>query len=129
MPHKIVIELERMKYPHTGLYHFGKQLGMELARQQQPDEQFHFYMPGKLTGLFGNHVKYIAQKSFHKLLLPRPSRFDVWHATQQGGDYFPLKAKVKKVLTIHDLNFMYDEGKSVVKKERYMDKLKEKIAL
>lgn len=127
MKHHIFIDFERMKYPHTGLYHFSRQLGAALASQQQADELFHFYMPAKLAGLFGDHVKYIAQQSFHKLLLPSPSRFQVWHATQQGTEYYPTASRVKKVLTIHDINFMYDEKKSAEKKKKYLDKLKQKV--
>lgn len=127
MVHNIFIDLERMKYPHTGLYHFSKQLGTALAAQQQPDEMFHFYMPDQLAGLFGNQVKYIAQKSFHKFFLPAPSRFQVWHATQQGTEYYPIGARVKKVLTIHDINFMYDDNKSADKKKKYLNKLKQKV--
>lgn len=80
-----------------------------------------------MEGCFGRNVNYIRQRSFHKYYSPCISNFDVWHAAQQGTQYFPYKSSQKKILTIHDINFMHDGSKSAEKKKRYLSDLEKKI--
>jgi glycosyltransferase involved in cell wall biosynthesis len=122
----ILIDCERMKYPHTGLYHYCLNLGKALMQIKTDDEQFHFFVPPNEVHAFGGDAKYIRQNAFHKLISPN-GMFDVWHATHQGTEYFPFKKKTKIVLTIHDLNFLYDEYKDASKKKTYVKKLQEKV--
>ena len=126
MPDKIIIDFERMKYPNTGLYHFCYHLGKSLT-QLANEEELSFYVPKDAVGGFGNKAKYIEQKSLHKFWMPDLSKYDIWHAAQQGTEYFPFNSKAKKVLTIHDINFMHDPCKSASKKTKYLRGLEKKI--
>ncbi len=122
---RIVIDCERMKYPHTGLYHFCLQLGRSLL-QEAEREEFFFFVAKKNKDIFGRDTQYIQQHFAHKLLLPDTRRFDVWHVTHQGSPYFPDKRKIPIVLTVHDLNFMKDHSKSPDKKRKYLKELQHK---
>ena len=126
MPNKIIIDFERMKYPNTGLYHFCNHLGNSLSRMKT-DELLSFYVPGSFNGYFGKSVEYVEQKSFHKFWMPHTNKYNIWHIAQQGTEYFPFRSKAKKVLTIHDINFMHDAGKSAIKKAKYLKGLGKKI--
>lgn len=126
VPNKIIIDFERMKYPNTGLYHFCYQLGKSLSKQKN-GEELSFYVPKNEIGCFGNSVQYVGQKAFHKFFMPFISRYTIFHAAQQGTDYFPFHRKIKKVLTIHDINFMHDATKSGSKKRTYLNELEKKI--
>lgn len=125
---RILFDCERMKYPHTGLYHFCKQLGQALALAKHPlSDRLSFYIRASEQGLFGEKAHYLRQHSLHKFVLPDLSRYAVWHATYQGTMYYPLHKKIRIVLTIHDLNFMHEENRPAHKKERELKKLQQKI--
>ncbi len=124
MPANIIIDCERMKYPHTGLYHYCRQLSHSLIKlQTNTPSSFAFYVPPAEKGFLGNRTEYSIQKWWHKLYNPAASGYQLWHGTYQGTNYYPTQKKVKKVLTIHDLNFLYDSNKSEEKKNKYLQKV------
>jgi glycosyltransferase involved in cell wall biosynthesis len=125
---KIILDFERMKYPHTGLYHFCLELGRALLLNAGKSEtELYFFINEKSKNLFGNGAHYIHQLAAHKLILPDTSKFNVWHATQQGTSYYPYKRKIPVVLTIHDLNFMHGAGKTAAAKKKQLHELQKKV--
>ncbi len=125
---KIIFDCERMKYPHTGLYHFCHQLGNALRENAEENQaQLSFYVRASEQSAFGENANYIAQHSLHKFWLPSTRKYQVWHATYQGTQYYPYHRRIKIILTIHDLNFLYDEHKPEHKKLREIKKLQQKI--
>lgn len=122
---KIIFDCERMKYENTGLYHYCLNLGNYLKNYTDAAaEGLVFYTPFDALQLFGNKSQYILQNELHKFFLPSLEKYTVWHATHQGSQYIPFRNKnIKVVLSIHDLNFMYDVSKSAQKKERYLRRL------
>jgi len=123
----ILFDAERMKYPHTGLYHFCWQLGNAIKDIVNEKEKLHYYVPASIQGFFGSDVQYLVQQSFHKWLLPYTNTIQVWHATHQSTDYFPFQKKCKIVLTVHDLNFLLDEEKTEFKRKKYIKDLQKKV--
>lgn len=124
----ILFDCERMKYPHTGLYHFCLQLGNALIRNSDAAlEKISFYMPAAAGKVFGDDVSYVTQNSFHKFLFPPVEKYDIWHGTYQGSNYVPSGAFVKKVLTIHDLNFLYEHEARPEKIRRSLKKIQKQI--
>ena len=56
--------------------------------------------------------------------MPSLKGYDIWHATYQDSYYIPFRdKKIKVILSIHDLNFMYDESKSEAKRQKYLRRL------
>lgn len=125
---KIVFDCERMKYANTGLYSYCLQLGMRLPQACEPArERIVFFTPQQLKGLFGKTHPYITQHSLQKFRLPPLKAYDVWHATYQNSDYLPFfNKKIKVVLTVHDLNFLY-ENKPEEKKKKYLRHLQNNV--
>ena len=124
---KILLDCERMKFRHTGLYYFCLKLGQALLEQAK-EEALYFYTPGSAKDCFGR-AHYIRQRSIDKFLLPSVKQLDVWHCTFQGSSYFPFRKKVHKLLTIHDINFMSDAKLPQEKKDKYLALLAKKIQL
>ncbi len=122
----ILLDCERMKYPNTGLYHLCLQLGKAL-QEEAHDDNMYFYTPASVKGCFGNAAHYVTQRSLDKFMLPSIKGLDVWHCNFQGSNYYPFRKKVKKVFTVHDINFMYDDNLSPEKKEKYRLRIKEKV--
>lgn len=125
---QILLDCERMKYAHTGLYYYCLHLAQSLEKALDTDrETLYYYLPANAKGVLDEKKNYIKQHSLHKFLLPSIKRFDLWHSTYQGTNYFPFKRKISVVLTIHDLNFMHDPKKSAEKKKEYLKQLELKI--
>lgn len=126
---KIVFDCERMKYPDTGLYHYCLNLGKYLEKNiSLGEEELFFYSPGQEQHWSFSPANHITQSPLHKFMLPPLGSFDIWHATYQSTHYMPLRnRRIKVVLSIHDLNFMYDERKSAAKKQRYLGYLQSLI--
>ena len=126
---KIVFDCERMKYANTGLFTYCLQLGIHLQHACDSGiEQITFFTPQQLTGIFGNEAAYIKQNSLQKFCMPSLSNYNIWHSTYQGSHYIPVyNKKIKVILTIHDLNFLYDSYKSQTKKKKYLHSLQNNI--
>ena len=116
--HKIIFDCERMKYPDTGLYHYCLNLGKYLEKNiNLKEEQLHFYSPPAQQDWSFTTSNHLTQSPFHKFKLPALNSYDIWHATYQNTHYIPmLNKKIKVVLSIHDLNFMYDEKNQQLKR-------------
>lgn len=125
MVKRIIFDCERMKYENTGLYHYCLNLGNHLKKYTETDsENLTYYTPFGTRELFGNSGDHIIQTELHKFRMPALKRFNLWHATYQDSYYLPFRNKeIKVVLSIHDLNFMYDPSKSESKKQKYLRRL------
>ena len=125
---KIVFDCERMKYASTGLYHYALNLGTALGKKMVATrESMTYFSPADTIGVFGEGSSYLRQHSLQKFMLPSLRDFDIWHATYQSSDYLPKRNKdIKVVLSIHDLNFLY-ENKSEGKRVRYLNHLQQNI--
>ena len=122
MMKRIIFDCERMKYENTGLYHYCLNLGNRLKKNIDPRiENISFYTPYGTGRFFGEGPGHLMQNELHKLCMPSLKDYTIWHATYQDSYYLPFRnKKIKVILTIHDLNFMYDDAKSVSKKQKYL---------
>lgn len=125
---RILIDCERMRHPHTGLYHYCLQLGNSILKKVGDDrEKIAFYLPTSAEHAFGENANYVSQHFIHKLFFPDTKSVDIWHCTYQGSRYYPFGKKVSVVLTIHDLNFLYDGKRSEKRINKYLNRLQLKI--
>jgi glycosyltransferase involved in cell wall biosynthesis len=125
---RVVFDCERMKYPYTGLYHFCLHLGEALSAIAPAHQKEMLFYTNKATPhVFGEGKKYIRQLSHHKFFNHPYSVGDVWHATYQGSMYLPGTSKVKKVLTVHDLNFIYEHAGDKHIRKRYLGRIQKRI--
>mgnify|MGYP000545102375 CR=1 FL=1 len=69
---KIIFDGERMKYPHTGLYHFCLQLGSAIQNNKGDEEELTFYVRENWNsdelGLLGeNYQLIVTYKNFENI--------------------------------------------------------------
>lgn len=93
MPKKILIDFEKIKDPYSGLGQFCSHLKFYFDQGQL---NLNYWIPGKWQKL--------AKKCHH--FLPKS---DVFHAVHQDSPYLPNFKKTKYILTIHDLNALYEQ--------------------
>lgn len=131
---RFVIDCERMKYPNNGLYTYCSELGQTLLKLIAPPEELYFYLPSYQKTIFSDQAHY-KQKLWHKLWLPYSKDIQLWHTTYQLSDYIPESPDIKRVLTIHDLNFLYKPNYKhritgqLAKVQRMVDKADHLIAI
>lgn len=103
----VIFDCERLKHPHTGLYHYTHQLAHALAGEAHnlQGEELRFYVHDRNRGLLDGAIKTKDIGKFDRGILFDP-RVKLWHISSQLSHYQPLNGK--KVLTIHDLNYLYE---------------------
>lgn len=127
---EIILDCERMKYPYTGLFEYCHQLGLALLETKNNGDHLGFYLQKKDQHYFPANLRFLNQKSMHKFIFPSfDPKIDIWHSTHQTSWYMPPSSRrVKRVVTVHDLNFLYEE-KSEVKRINYLKKHQKNIDL
>lgn len=123
----IGLDLEKLKYPHNGLFTVCWQLGQRLPALLEQDEELLYYLPAGFKG-FANNACYKAlyYKWYHRYFF-HPPKTAVWHALHQDTNVYPRKRTGKLVLTIHDLNFLLDERKDDRTKTLLLRRLQEQV--
>ena len=113
---KIILDCDLMKHPHSGLYHYCLNLGIEVSKllEKEKDASMAFYVPPAEKNSFGPGAKTIVEKKdLRNLLRSYLWNCDIWHAPFQSGRIIPrniFRRGPKVILTIHDLNPLH-EGK------------------
>ena len=127
----IYIEAYSITHPYVGIGEFCLNLGQQLAQRatelkEKYDINLTFIVPKGYEGTFGNDVGYVSFLGDVKFLSRlHGSCIDLLHLPHQycRFKHFP---KVKNTLmTIHDINFMYE--KQGDKLERYKKKFTKKL--
>ncbi|MCI0920712.1 glycosyltransferase family 4 protein [Sphingobacterium rhinopitheci] len=124
---QVIFDAERMRYPNTGLYFYCLHLGNELlkiANEYNKNTFFKIYAD-KDNHVFDYNPLYLNFNSFHKFALPNLPTGTIWHCNFQLTNYIPSRNSVKKVVTVHDLNFLRE--KKGDKQTKYLKKLQRNI--
>lgn len=125
MKKHLVFDCERMKHENTGLFHYCLNLGTHISKFMDPDaESLTYYTPYGTHAYFDENCRHINQYDIHKIRMPGLKNISIWHATYQDSYYIPFRnTNISVVLTIHDLNFMYDPSKPEWKKRKNLRRL------
>ena len=110
MTKKVLVDLSALSNVNCGLGVVAQNYGRWFGKNPDLGFEVNLLLPRKYFGAFGDKVKYVECKSICKrftFLLPK---FDLWHATNQLSRFKPCFYSSKYVLTIHDLNFLYEEN-------------------
>ncbi|CAL2078953.1 Glycosyltransferase involved in cell wall bisynthesis [Tenacibaculum sp. 190524A02b] len=105
---KILVDLERMRYPNSGLSNVCEALVKGFEKLGFIDS-LSFY--GEETIISNLKIKNKEfWKPWNRIFNPVVKKYDFVHITHQVSSYFP-NCKKPKIVTLHDLNFLH-EGKS-----------------
>ncbi|WP_407401959.1 glycosyltransferase family 4 protein [Chryseobacterium sp.] len=110
MKKEILIDVERLKYPKSGI------ANVCFALMKGLDKDFNafsytFYGPtvNMPPSTFG--FQQVEWKIWQKIFPINLSKFALVHVTHQLSDYFhQVKNGQKKIVTLHDLNFLHDHS-------------------
>lgn len=125
MPKEVLIDLSALKYTNSGLCNVAHAFAEGFSRLQLEDLKFIFLVPPAFVGKFGDAVDYTVTSYWRKrfsFLLPK---VDLWHSTLQAYRYVRISRTTPQILTVHDLNFLYE--KRPAKARSYLRKMQKKI--
>lgn len=112
MKKNILIDVERLKYPKSGIANVCISL-MKGLDEKLCHFNYTFYGPTKNIPLFKSDFKIIDWKFWQKKLPVNTSSFSLIHVSHQLSDYFhSKKSNQQKIVTLHDLNFLHDRSSS-----------------
>lgn len=101
---RVLIDQERMRHPYCGLAYYCRALEQGLRELSDPDIQYAYYGPKK-----AGYSDTLRWHRWHKHINPTPRGFDLLHVTHQLERYFPHRWGVPRVVTLHDLNYLYED--------------------
>ena len=122
---RVLVEMEKLKNPNSGLGQFCLHLGNQFHRLRHPQLEIEYFLPKTNQLAFGEQTQAVLQSPIHKLLPFRKKTYDIWHCVHQDSAYLPPKGKTKLILTIHDLNFL--EKYKGLKRSLKLAKLQKKV--
>ncbi|MFT3752998.1 MAG: glycosyltransferase family 1 protein [Paludibacter sp.] len=129
MKKKVLVDLSSLKDIYCGLGQVALAYGKYFQENYKREEAHYLLtllLPKKMFGMFGNEVEYIDSKSwFAEQFLLRFRKFDIWHSVHQLSRFKPKFKSTKYILTVHDLNYLYERTGN--RKRRRHDRIQRKI--
>lgn len=120
MKKNILIDAERTRYL-SGISVICRNLIKGLGELSEKKFKFTIYADVKKFGYKENLI-FKPWRFWHKLSHRHLGSYDIIHIFHQSNEYFPTKFDAKKILTLHDLNFLH-ENISESKKQRILKKV------
>lgn len=107
---KILIDLERLRYPNSGIANVFRNLARGLQNSNNnSDIEVTLYGPVEEIKKNITFLEVIPRKSSHKIFAPFIQKFDILHVSHQLSSYFNGNFRnTKKIITFHDLNFLHE---------------------
>lgn len=125
---RILVNLYKLKTPNCGLGQVALNYGKYFKEHYVASEaayELYLLVPSNYVGYFGDEVKYLKATWWRKIFSFLIPRFDVWHASYQLSPFKSCWKSTRIILTIHDLNFMYEKKEE--KRKRYLKRMQEEI--
>ncbi len=126
MKKNILIDLERLRYPNSGIANVFRNLAKGL---QENNSKFEIFFFGKREQLekFEPKPKCVFWNKTHRFFERFSGEFDLIHVSHQLSSYFHRNYKnTIKIVTLHDLNFLY-ENLTDSKKRKMLGKVRSNV--
>ena len=110
-----MLDCSKLKHPNTGLHTFTYHLAASLVTSpERRGESVGGFYSGSSRQFLPDGFPSVRMLYLHRFRLSLPARVGVWHAIHQLTPYLPV-TKQKKVITVHDLNFLYEKKQKHLK--------------
>ena len=116
-----------MRHANTGLHTFGHCLGREIVRQGGANFKISAYTYPQQQGFLGASVAYAAHNYLHRLFFPMRRRYDIVHFADQYCRFQPSQVAGKTIMTVHDMNQIYEHAPGSSKVARYLQRMEAKV--
>lgn len=129
--YKIYIEVYAISHPYVGIGEFCLNLGRHLAShacelREKYGIELYFIIPEGREGVFGDEVYYVSFPGNIQLFTRLyGKRIDLLHLTHQYCRFKHFPRVGRELMTVHDINFMYE--KQDEKLEKYIKRFNRKL--
>lgn len=121
---KILIDLSILRHPWCGLGQIAMSYGQWYAAHPETIVEgceVTLLVPKAFVGAFGDKVDYLEARDIYRLLPCLMPRYDLWHSIHQMSPFRPSSRSTRRIVTIHDVNFIYE--KRGAKRQKYTHRL------
>lgn len=122
---RVLVDLSILKHLHCGFGQIAWNYGLYYKDHYIDDLDITLLLPKKYIGAFGNSVKYKKSRRIYRVLPWLLPSYDVWHSIHQLASNPPSRLRSKVILTIHDLNYLYEKSGSKI--DKYHNKVQNKV--
>lgn len=120
----ILIDLERLRYPYSGIANVFRNLAKGLDENKKDLDIYYF---GITAGMDISAQKQISWKKWHKFFENFSENFGIVHVSHQLSSYFHKNySHTTKIVTLHDLNFLH-ENLSEAKRKKMLKKVNKNL--
>lgn len=122
---KVLVDLSALNNVYSGFGQIALSYGKYFENNYKKKSAHYaltLLVPDEMIGKFGNEVDYLSSsKRLNRCFPFLFPKFDVWHSTHQLSQFRPFYSGTKRILTFHDLNYLYErEGFSRYRKHRQL---------
>lgn len=115
----ILIDLRYLAYLNNGFGQLALNYGNYFKDNPEKiqDLDITLLVPKEYINKFGNNIKYLEYKRNYKVypfLLPH---YDIWHSITQQVKTISLHSNTVRIISVHDLNFLYERGTAKAKRK------------
>ncbi len=130
MKKQLLVDLSSLKNIYSGLGQIALSYGIyfkEHYKKETAPYALTLLLPRKYFGLFGTEVHYISSTNiFRKHFRFFFPKYEIWHSIHQLSRFQPIWLDTRFILTVHDLNFLYEKSDDA--RERITRKIQKKIS-
>ncbi len=123
--HSVLINIVPIDRPNTGLFSFCKELSLAIESVKKEYNIKTKYLVGHKCKHLIDGLKYVSFSSLNKRLFAVERSADLFHASYQLTRYMPHFGAA--VLTIHDLNFLYEDSDNPKKINKMLCRIQRRI--
>ncbi|MEI6865948.1 glycosyltransferase family 1 protein [Flavicella sp.] len=118
---KVLLDLERLRYPYSGIANVFRNLALGFNKLKSEIElDISLYGPLNELQSLDTQFKIVNHKSIHKVMFFFTAGYSILHSSHQLSSYFNYKRKwQKKIVTLHDLNFLREDFSENKKNQTY----------
>ena len=124
---RILIDLSILRHPMCGLGQIGLNYGrwyQQHAAELADRFEITLLVPKNYVGAFGEDVRYLRRNDIRRQIPWTMPYYDIWHAINQNSAFRPWSRRTRFILTIHDVNFLYEKAPD--QQDKYRRKLQRK---
>src|SRR5690554_381195 len=115
MKKRLLVDLSSLKRIYSGLGQIALGYGHYFRGNYDPRTspyELTLLVPRPYFGAFGDGVKYVSSSGFLSTwVCSLFTYYDGWHSIHQLSRFKPYSKRTKFILTIHDLNYLYEKKK------------------
>ncbi len=107
----VLINMERQRYPNSGLGYYCRCLeqGLREILEDQACSSLVYPSVSYYRPSNGEDSLVEEYSSLHKFFNPKPRGYKLLHVSHQLDRYFLNSYSIKRIVTLHDLNFLREE--------------------